>query len=56
MFPDLVMAINKRTRYSLIGGLILASLILTTGYTYLELSLLTGLVLALISKGMRRRH
>jgi hypothetical protein len=47
---------NPRTRYSLIGLLILGSLILTTGYTHLELAALTGLILAIISKGMRRSH
>ncbi len=45
---------NQRTRYSLIGGLILGSLFLTVGYTHLEGSILTGLILAIISKGMRR--
>ncbi|MGB3401600.1 MAG: hypothetical protein WBA77_02805 [Microcoleaceae cyanobacterium] len=47
---------KKKTQYSLIGLLILFSLILTTGYTHLELAALTGLILALISKGMRRRR
>jgi hypothetical protein len=47
---------NKQTRYSLIGLLILGSLTLTTGYTHLELAALTGLILAMISKGMRSRR
>lgn len=47
---------KKRTQYSLIGLLILFSLLLTTGYTHLELAALTGLILALISKGMRNRR
>lgn len=45
----------KWIRYTPIGLLILGSLTLTTVQTHWELSILTGLFLAMISKGMRRR-
>ncbi|ERT05724.1 hypothetical protein M595_4297 [Lyngbya aestuarii BL J] len=44
----------KWIRYTPIGLLILGSLTLTTVQTHWELSILTGLFLAIISKGMRR--
>jgi hypothetical protein len=44
----------KWIRYTPIGLLILGSLTLTTIYTHWELSILTGVFLAIISKGMRR--
>ncbi|MFZ1027912.1 MAG: hypothetical protein WAN66_17025 [Limnoraphis robusta] len=45
----------KWIRYTPIGLLILGSLTLTTVQTHWELSILTGVFLAIISKGMRRR-
>ncbi|EAW35584.1 hypothetical protein L8106_13275 [Lyngbya sp. PCC 8106] len=44
----------KWIRYTPIGLLILGSLTLTTVQTHWELSILTGVFLAIISKGMRR--
>jgi hypothetical protein len=44
----------KWIRYAPIGLLILGSLTLTTIYTHWELSILTGVFLAILSKGMRR--
>ncbi|KKD37396.1 hypothetical protein VB834_13000 [Limnoraphis robusta Tam1] len=44
----------KWIRYTAIGLLILGSLTLTTVYTHWEFSILTGLFLAILSKGMRR--
>lgn len=48
------MSKRKWIRYTPIGLLILASLTLTTVQTHWELSILTGVFLAIISKGMRR--
>lgn len=45
----------KLFSYSLAIILTLISLFLTTRSTHLELSLLTGLLLALITKGIRKR-
>ncbi len=46
----------KGIRYAAIGLLILGSLTLTTVQTHWELSILTGVFLAIISKGMRSRR
>lgn len=45
---------SKRIQSILMGLLVLGSLTLATGYTHFELAALTGLVLAMLSKGMRR--
>ncbi|MEB3278169.1 MAG: hypothetical protein VKK42_04515 [Lyngbya sp.] len=49
------MSKRKWIRYTPIGLLILGSLTLTTVQTHWELSILTGVFLAILSKGMRRR-
>ncbi|MEL7034209.1 MAG: hypothetical protein AAFO04_01120 [Cyanobacteria bacterium J06592_8] len=41
-------------RSGTLGLLILISLLLTAVYTHWEFSILTGLLIAIISKGMRR--
>lgn len=46
----------KWIRYTPIGLLILGSLTLTTVQTHWELSILTGVFLAILSKGMRSQR
>ncbi|RAQ44865.1 hypothetical protein B9S53_08440 [Arthrospira sp. O9.13F] len=46
---------SRRIQVLMVGAIALLSLGVATWYTHLELSLLTGLLLAIASKGMRRR-
>ncbi|MEB3883253.1 hypothetical protein [Lyngbya sp. CCY1209] len=45
---------SKRTEVLLVGAIALLSLTVATAYTHFELSILTGLILAIASKGMRK--
>ncbi|MBS0016286.1 MAG: hypothetical protein KFF72_07970 [Arthrospira sp. SH-MAG29] len=47
---------SRRTEVLMVGAIALLSLGVATWYTHFELSLLTGLLLAIASKGIRRRR